>query len=64
MCVRNYLQFNKMSRNEIFNNVACATSNAHMRSLIRALVDSMGVKLQTEHHSEFLSLKGDLQRLV
>ena len=52
----------------ISNNVVCATSKAsdqpaRMRSLIRAfashLIESfMTVKLLTEHHLEFLSLKG------
>ena len=55
-------------RHEISNNVVCATSKAsdqpaHMRSLIRqslclSLEYSMSVKLLTEHHLEFLSLKG------
>ena len=53
---------------EISNNVACATSKAsdqpaHTRSLIRAFSSSleyfMSVKLLTEHHFEFLSLKGE-----
>ena len=48
-------------RHGISNNVVCATSKvsdqpAHTRSLIRAL-DFMTVKLLTEHHLEFLSLK-------
>ena len=52
---------------EMSNNVVCATSKgsdqpAHMRSLIRAfaclLEYSMNVKLLTEHHLEFLRLKG------
>ena len=49
---------------EISNNVVCATSKAsdqpaHTRSLIRAFAShfSMIVKLLTEHHLEFLSLK-------
>ena len=47
---------------EISNNVVCATSKAsdqptHARSLIRAEY-SMIVKQLTEHHLEFLSLKG------
>ena len=47
---------------EISNSVLCATSEAsdqpaHTRSLIRAF-DSMIVGLLTEHHFEFLSLKG------
>ena len=46
---------------EISNNVVHETSKAsdqpaHMRSLIRAFA-SMIVKLLTEHHLEFLSLK-------
>ena len=52
-------------RHEISNNVVCATSiassqPAHTRSLIRAFVShySMSVKLLTERHVEFLSLKG------
>ena len=50
---------------EISNNVVCATSKAsdqpaRMRSLIRAFASglSMIVKLLTEHHKEFISLKG------
>ena len=51
---------------EISNNVVCATSKAsdqpaHMRSLIRAFASRLSiliVKLLTEHHLEFLSLKG------
>ena len=53
---------------EIYNNVVCATSKAsdqpaHMRSLIRAFASRLSilimiVKLLTEHHLEFLSLKG------
>ena len=52
---------------EISNNVACATSKAsdqpaHTRSLIRAFRWSleyyMIVKLLTEHHLDFLSLRG------
>ena len=52
---------------EISNHVVCATSKAsdqpaHMRSLIRGFAGlleySKIVKLLTEHHSEFLSLKG------
>ena len=51
---------------EISNNVVCVTSKAsdqpaHTRSLIRAFASriecSMIVKLLTEHHLEFLSLK-------
>ena len=47
---------------EIANNVVCATSKvsdqpAHTRSLFRAFVSPF-VKLLTEHHLEFLSLKG------
>ena len=54
-------------RLRVSNNVVCATSEAsdqpaHTRSLIRAfasrLSNSMTVKLLTEHHLEFLSLKG------
>ena len=53
---------------EISNNVVCVTSKAsdqpaHTRSLIRVLASrllfSMIVKLLTEHHLVFLSLKGD-----
>ena len=52
---------------EIFNNVVCATSKGsdqpvHTRSLDQShclsLEYSMNVKLLTEHHLEFLSLKG------
>ena len=51
---------------EISKNVVCATSKAsdqpaHMRSLIRAFachLNILSVKLLTEHHLEFLSLKG------
>ena len=47
---------------EISNNVVCSTSKAsyqpaHMRSLIRAFATKI-VKLLTEHHLKFLSLKG------
>ena len=50
----------------ILNNVVCATSKcsdhpAHTRSLIRAFasrLNIMTVMLLTEHHLEFLSLKG------
>ena len=57
---------------EISNNVVCATSKAsdqpaHMRSLIRAFTSRLSfmiVKLLTEQHLEFLSLKRRLQRLV
>ena len=50
------------------NNVVCATSKtsdqpAHTRSLIRAFA-SRSVKLLTEHHLEFLSLKGAAQARV
>ena len=50
-----------------FNNVVCATSKAsdqpaHTHSLIRAFASRLtfflSVKLLTEHHLEFLSLKG------
>ena len=52
---------------EISNNVVCATIKApdqpaHTRSLIRAFasrLNSLSVKLLTEHHLEFQSLKGD-----
>ena len=51
---------------EISNNVVCATSKAsdqtaHMHSLIRAFISRLNilsVKLLTERHLEFLSLKG------
>ena len=52
---------------EISNNVVCATSKAsdqpaHTRSLLE---HSMSVKLLTEHHLEFLSLRAERQhRLV
>ena len=47
---------------EISNNVVCATSKAsdqpaHTRSLIRAFASRLSMLL-TEHHCEFLSLKG------
>ena len=53
-------------RHEISNNVVCATNKAsdqpaHTRSLIRAFairLNSLSVKLLTEHHLEFLCLKG------
>ena len=49
-------------RHEISNNVVCATSKtsdqpAHTRSLIRAFASHLNIVL-TEHHLEFLSLKG------
>ena len=53
---------------ENFNHVVCATSKAsdqpaHTRSLIRAFVSRLSilfiiVELLTDHHWEFLSLKG------
>ena len=43
---------------EISNNVVCATSKASDRSLCKSLEYSMSVKLLTEHHLEFVSLKG------
>ena len=52
---------------EISNNVVCATSKAtdqpaHTRSLIRAFASRLSIlmidKLLTEHHLDFLSLKG------
>ena len=53
---------------EISDNVVCATNKAsdqptHMRSLIRAFANRLSipvmiVKLLTEHHLEYLSLKG------
>ena len=54
------------SRDEISNNVVCATSKGtdqpeHMRSPIRAFccrLNILCVKLLTEHHLEFLSLRG------
>ena len=58
-------------QHEISNNQVCATSKAsdqaaHTRRLIRAFAShsmsvkySTSVKLLTEHHSEFLGLKGD-----
>ena len=65
--VRNYqILFEPVQ--EISNNVVCGTSKAsdqpaHTRSLIgsfasRLIEYSMSVKLLTEHHLEFLSLKG------
>ena len=53
-------------QHEISNNVVCATSKAsdqpaHKRSLIRVCLsheNCMIVRLLTEHHLEFLSLKG------
>ena len=42
----------------ISNNVVCATSKASDQSLFQSLEYSMIVKLLTEHHLEFLSLKG------
>ena len=65
MCDRQNLNLTKIviieSVHEISNNVACATSKAsdqpaHTRSLINAFV-SISVKLLTEHHLRFLSLK-------
>ena len=43
---------------EISNNVVCATSKASDQSLCLSLEYSITVKLLTEHHLEFLSLKG------
>ena len=54
-------------RHEISNNVLCVSSKAsdqpaHTHSLIRAFASRLNfllsVKLLTEHHLEFLSLKG------
>ena len=42
-------------RHEISNNVVCAAS---IRILIRAFASHLNIKLLTEHHLEFLSLKG------
>ena len=44
------------------NNLVCATSKdsdqpAHTHSLIRAFASRLSIKLLTEHHLEFLSLK-------
>ena len=53
-----------LEQNEISNNVVYANSKgsdqpAHMRSLIRAFVSRLNIlRLQTEQHLEFLSLKG------
>ena len=52
---------------EISNNVVCATSKgsdqpAHTHSLIRVFASRLSIlslRLLTEHHLEFLSLKGD-----
>ena len=61
-----HLFINNEPVHEIFNNVVCATSKgsdqpAPTRSLIKAFASrleySMNVKLMTEHHLEFLSLK-------
>ena len=46
------------TRHEISNNVVCATSKASDQPA-HTLEYSMNVKLLTEHHLEFLSLKGD-----
>ena len=43
---------------EISNNVVCSTSAQSDQSLCLWLEYSMNVKLLTEHHLEFLSLKG------
>ena len=59
------LHYNNEPVHEISNNVVCATSKAsdqpaHTRSLIRAFASRLSymiVKLLTEHHLEFLSLK-------
>ena len=52
-------------QHRISNNVVCATTKpsdqpAHMRSLIRVFdsgLNNLSVKLITEHHLKFLSLK-------
>ena len=58
--------FTSEPRHEISNNMVCATSKgsdqpAHTRSLIRVFAGRlnifMSLKLLTEHHLEFLSLK-------
>ena len=43
---------------EISNNVVCEISKASYQSLCQSIEYSMNVKLQTEHHLEFLSLRG------
>ena len=58
-------------RHKISNNVVCVTSKAsdqpaHMRKLIRAFashLNILSVKLLTEYHLEFLSLKGGCRGL-
>ena len=45
-------------RHEISNNVVCATSEASDLSICLSLEYSRSVKLLTEHHLQFLSLKG------
>ena len=47
----------ELRRHEISNNMACATSKASDQPA-HTLEYSMSVKLLTEHHLEFLSLKG------
>ena len=54
-------------RHEISSNVICETSKGsdqpvHMRRLVRAFASRMNIIL-TEHHLEFLSLKGGFKGL-
>ena len=48
---------------EIYNNVVCATSKA-LDQPARIYIYTMIVKLPTEHHLEFLCLKGGRQCVV
>ena len=57
-----FMQIKIEPRHEISNNVVCVTSNTSDaqsdQSLCLSLDFCMSVKLLTEHHLEFLSLKG------
>ena len=72
MCLRTNtpMFYTYAPQHEISNNVVCANSKgseqpAHTRSLMRAFASLfLNIKLLTEHHLEFLSLKGSCTGLI
>ena len=56
---RNHHSF-RISNNVVYANSKASDQPAHMRSLIRAFASRLNILL-TEHHLEFLSLKGSLR---